>query len=79
MDTITSDAKLPIRLLAEPPAVGALPTNAGIPAEPLDPVETPKVRTKLRLYAILSGLYVSSPDHPGHDKRLTISRSSLSS
>ncbi len=35
---------------------------SGIPAGPLDLdlTESPKVRTKLRLYAILSALYVSS-------------------
>ncbi|KAK8063605.1 MFS drug transporter [Apiospora saccharicola] len=33
--------------------------NSGIPAEPLDLDGPPKVRTKLRLYAILSGLYLA--------------------
>ncbi|KAH6880635.1 MFS multidrug transporter-like protein [Thelonectria olida] len=41
----------------EPPVPKAPPR--GIPLEPLDPVESPRIRTKLRLYAILSGLYLA--------------------
>jgi hypothetical protein len=32
-----------------------------IAIDPLDLIENPKVRTKLQLYAILSGLYVTKP------------------
>ena len=59
-----------IAIAAEPALI-----NAGIPAEftametprndnpiqPLDMVENPKVRSKLRLWAILSALYVMTP------------------
>ncbi|KAF7554726.1 hypothetical protein G7Z17_g2706 [Cylindrodendrum hubeiense] len=31
----------------------------GIPIEPLDLIENPRIRTKLRLYSILSGLYLA--------------------
>lgn len=56
---------------AEPPLVQAgLPAElpaAGIPATdapitPLDLIEGTKIRTKLRLYAILFALYVTSPN-----------------
>lgn len=57
MNTISPDAKPSAGMLAEPPSVGVPPST--IPAEPLELVEGPKVRTKLRLYAILSALYVS--------------------
>ncbi|KAK6836521.1 hypothetical protein PG987_007016 [Apiospora arundinis] len=57
MDTKTPDAKLPAGVLAGPPAAGVPPSTA--PIEPLDLIEGPKVRTKLRLYAILSALYLA--------------------
>ncbi|KAK8029822.1 major facilitator superfamily domain-containing protein [Apiospora rasikravindrae] len=59
MDTVTPDAKLPAGVLAGPPSVAGVPASTGVPAEPLDLIEGPKVRTKLRLYAILSGLYLA--------------------
>ena len=42
---------------AELPAAEVPPSD--IPIEPLDLIESPKVRTKLRLYAILLALYVT--------------------
>lgn len=44
---------------AELPAAEVPPSD--IPIEPLDLIESPKVRTKLRLYAILSALFVAYP------------------
>jgi hypothetical protein len=44
---------------AEIPAAETPPID--IPIESLDLIESPKVRTKLRLYAILSALYVAYP------------------
>jgi hypothetical protein len=44
---------------AELPATEVSPSN--IPIKPLDLIESPKVRTKLRLYAILLALYVTYP------------------
>ncbi|KAK7959687.1 uncharacterized protein PG986_004541 [Apiospora aurea] len=58
MNSILPDAKPPAGVLAGPPAVG-VPANTGVPIEPLHLLESPKVRTKLRLYAILSGLYLA--------------------
>jgi hypothetical protein len=45
---------VPAGLPADPPATDA-------PIVPLDLEESPKVRTKLRLYTILSALYVTYP------------------
>jgi hypothetical protein len=59
MDTITT-AEPPLvhaRLPAELPAAGVSPSNT--PITPLDLIDGPKVRTKLRLYAILFALYVT--------------------
>jgi len=58
MDTITT-AEPPLvhaGLPAELPAAGVSPSNTLI--TPLDLIDGPKVRTKLRLYAILLALYV---------------------
>ena len=60
MDIITT-AEPPLvhdGLPAELPAAGASSSNT--PITPLDLIEDPKVRTKLRLYAILLALYVTS-------------------
>ncbi|KAK6857722.1 hypothetical protein PG995_005421 [Apiospora arundinis] len=57
MDTITPDAKLSAGVLAGPPVV-TLPLST-VATEPLDLIEVPNVRTKLRLYAILSALYLA--------------------
>lgn len=43
---------------AETPAMAELPPNEQ-PIEPLDLIEAPKVRTRLRIYAILLALYVN--------------------
>lgn len=59
MDIITT-AEPPLvhtGLPAELPAAGGSPSNA--PITPLDLIDGPKVRTKLRLYAILLALYVT--------------------
>ncbi|KAF4629725.1 hypothetical protein G7Y89_g8421 [Cudoniella acicularis] len=59
MDIITT-AEPPLvhaGLPAEPPAAGVSPSNT--PITPLDLIEGPKVRTKLRLYAILLALYLA--------------------
>jgi hypothetical protein len=59
MDIITT-AEPPLihaGLPGELPALAVSPSNAAI--TPLDLIEGPKVRTKLRLYAILFGLYVT--------------------
>ncbi|KAK8078952.1 major facilitator superfamily domain-containing protein [Apiospora phragmitis] len=60
MDTITPDTKLPAGVLAEPLAAAVAGSPNTTPTEThLDLVESPKVRTKLRLYAILSALYLA--------------------
>lgn len=67
MDSITPVAKLPAGAVAEPPVVGVITNmNPVIPTAPLDLDEndSPKVRTKLRLYAILAALYVGHPACP---------------
>lgn len=60
---------------AEPPLLPpGVPVEHGVadvsphatPGEPLNMAETPKVRTKLRLYAILCALYVSAPASHSH-------------
>lgn len=59
MDIITT-AEPPLvhtGLPAELPTAGVSPSNT--PVTPLDLIDDPKVRTKLRLYAILLGLYVT--------------------
>lgn len=59
MDIITA-AEPPLvhaGLPAELPAAGIFPGNT--PITSLDLTESPKVRTKLRLYAILLALYVT--------------------
>jgi hypothetical protein len=56
MDNIT--ALMPAMADAGPPA-DCLPNEPAV--EPLDPVEDPKVRTKLRISAILVALYVHYP------------------
>jgi hypothetical protein len=65
MDTITT-AEPPLvhdGSHAELPAGGVSPLNPpGTPVTPLDLIEVTNVRTKLRLYAILSALYVTQPD-----------------
>jgi len=55
--TIAEPPLVHAELLAELPATGVSPTNT--PIMPLDLIEGPKVRTKLRLYAILLALYVT--------------------
>lgn len=47
----------------QPPAVAMPPSLSDIPIAPFDLnlEESPKVRTKLRLYLILSALYVTCP------------------
>jgi len=64
MDIITH-AEPPLVQTGSPPELSATELSpSDIPIEPLDLIESPKVRTKLRLYAILSALYVHSlPRH----------------
>ncbi|KAH7007718.1 MFS multidrug transporter-like protein [Ilyonectria destructans] len=59
MDVITpSDTPMhQPKSLVEPPDSEASPRVT--PIEPLDLIESPRIRTKLRLYAILSGLYLA--------------------
>lgn len=58
--------------LAASPAKLAAPDDVpnSIPNEALDLIDSPKIRTKLRLYAILLALYVCgsipSQSHPYH-------------
>ncbi|KAH7128986.1 major facilitator superfamily domain-containing protein [Dactylonectria macrodidyma] len=56
MDTITP---LEAAMYQPKPPIGSENSPNAPPIEPLDPVESLKPRTKLRLYAILSGLYLS--------------------
>lgn len=59
MDNITTAAPNMIHdeMCVKPPVAQNFSSNA--PITPLDLVEGPKVRTKLRLYAILLALYVN--------------------
>jgi len=65
MDIIT--ASKPQSVLDEPSAIPLAakvpPRDNPIPTEPVDFMDSdnPKVRTKLRLYSILSALYVAYP------------------
>jgi hypothetical protein len=56
MDNITA---VQPAMLDAGPSEEILPNDPTI--EPLDEVEDPKVRTKLRIYAILVALYVIAP------------------
>ena len=51
-----TDAEPPVEPLVEP--LAEPPTNEQT-SEPLDLIESPKARTKLRIYAILISLYVN--------------------
>jgi hypothetical protein len=67
MDTdIITTSEPPMKraeMSAEPPPAEVAPS--GIPiVQSLNLEDRPEERTKLRLYAILSGLYVKSPTHP---------------
>ncbi|TVY13606.1 MFS-type transporter [Lachnellula arida] len=59
MDIITA-SEPPVELTgpSAKPLAAEVPPDNTIPIEPLDLIESPKVRTKLRLYAILSALYL---------------------
>lgn len=63
MDDITApkpepaDANSPVKGLVEtPPEAAKAPNDPAI--EPLDVLESPPIRTKLRIYSILTSLYV---------------------
>ncbi|TVY91452.1 MFS-type transporter [Lachnellula willkommii] len=59
MDIITaSEPQVELTGPSAKPLAAEVPPDNTIPIEPLDLIESPKVRTKLRLYAILSALYL---------------------
>lgn len=70
MDIITPAEPPLIRagLPAEPTALAVVSSN--VATTPLELIEAPKARTKLRLYAILFGLYVTNL--PGNGLKLIL-------
>ena len=61
MDTITASEPQVVLAGSSAELLAAEVPPSDNPIEPLNLIDNPKVRTKLRLYAILSALYVAYP------------------